>query len=45
MATIAEIDGTRITVEFDQLQRAISPGQFAVLYDNERVIGSAQIIV
>ncbi|NNK14834.1 MAG: tRNA 2-thiouridine(34) synthase MnmA [Desulfofustis sp.] len=44
MATITEIDGSHIAVEFDQLQRAISPGQFAVLYNNNQVIGSAEII-
>ena len=45
MATITEIDQSHIAIEFDQQQRAISPGQFAVLYDNDRVIGSAEIIV
>ena len=44
MATITEVDQTRIAVEFDQPQRAISPGQFAVLYHDNRVIGSAEII-
>ena len=42
-ATVREIDNSSLELEFDQPQRAISPGQFAVLYDNQRVIGSAEI--
>ena len=44
-ATITELDEETIGVEFDQPQRALSPGQFAVLYDNDRVIGAAEISV
>ena len=44
MATITDIDRTLIAVEFDQPQRAISPGQYAVLYHRNQVIGSAEII-
>ena len=44
-ATIVDIDDTQIALEFDQPQRAISPGQYAVLYDSDRVIGSAEISV
>ena len=43
MATIIEIDQTHIAVEFDKPQRAISPGQYAVLYLDDQVIGSAEI--
>jgi tRNA-specific 2-thiouridylase len=43
LATISEIDENHIALEFDQPQRAISPGQFAVLYDHDRVVGSAEI--
>ena len=44
-ATIVDLDDTQIALEFDQPQRAISPGQYAVLYDSNRVIGSAEISV
>ncbi len=35
-------DGT-IRIEFDQPQRAVTPGQFAVLYDGERCLGGGVI--
>ncbi len=43
LATIKESGDTHLLIEFDQPQRAISPGQYAVLYDESRVIGSAEI--
>lgn len=42
-AIVRKIDHVCLELEFDQPQRAISPGQYAVLYDNGRVIGSAEI--
>lgn len=45
LATIKELDDKHMVIEFDQPQRAISPGQYAVLYDESRVIGSGEIII
>jgi tRNA-specific 2-thiouridylase len=36
-------DGTRARVHFDEAQRAVTPGQAAVLYDGERVLGGGWI--
>lgn len=41
--TITEFDRDGITVEFDDAQRAVTPGQFIVLYEHDRVIGSGEI--
>jgi tRNA-specific 2-thiouridylase len=37
------IDGERATVAFDRPQRAVAPGQFAVLYDGDVCLGGAII--
>ncbi len=42
-ATVYPEENGRIRVEFDQPQRAITPGQAVVLYDGDLVIGSATI--
>jgi tRNA-specific 2-thiouridylase len=44
-ASFERLSGERILVEFDQPQRAITPGQAAVLYDDERVMGCGWIEV
>jgi tRNA-specific 2-thiouridylase len=41
-ATVRVLDGS-LDIEFDQPQRAVTPGQAAVLYKGERVIGGATI--
>ncbi|THB78340.1 MAG: tRNA 2-thiouridine(34) synthase MnmA [Desulfobulbaceae bacterium] len=43
-ATVNVIDETRFTLHFDHPQRAIAPGQFVVLYEQDRVIGSGEIL-
>ena len=40
---IEAIDGDSLALRFSEPQRAVAPGQFAVLYDGERVIGSGEI--
>lgn len=42
-ACTASVDGERLTVTFERPQRAAAPGQFVVLYDGERCLGSAEI--
>lgn len=42
-ATIEQLDGGRIHVEFDTPQRAIAKGQSAVFYDGEYVVGGGII--
>ncbi|MDR1940427.1 MAG: tRNA 2-thiouridine(34) synthase MnmA [Clostridiales bacterium] len=42
-AAVAEFDGDRLHLVFDQPQRAIASGQYAVLYDGEYCIGGGVI--
>ena len=42
-ATIAPLDGNRIEAVFDEPQRAVTPGQAAVLYDQDTVLGGGWI--
>ncbi len=36
-------DGRQVQVEFEQPQRAVAPGQYAVFYDGDEVLGGATI--
>lgn len=40
---IAHKDGS-ITIQFDSPQRAVTPGQAAVLYDGNTVLGGGEIV-
>ena len=42
-ATVEPLPGGRIRVVFDEPQRAITPGQAVVLYDDEAVVGGGTI--
>jgi tRNA-specific 2-thiouridylase len=41
--TVALLPDNRFEVRFDQPQTAITPGQAAVLYDGDRVLGGGWI--
>ena len=41
--TVTPLDGERIRVDFDEPQRAITPGQTVVLYDGDVVLGGGTI--
>lgn len=43
-ALITPLEGGRISVVFDEPQRSVTPGQSAVIYDGETVIGGGRII-
>lgn len=42
-ATLTDIDDKALAIDFDEPQRGVCPGQFAVFYAGDRVIGSARI--
>jgi tRNA-specific 2-thiouridylase len=42
-ATVEAVGDSRVRITFDAPQRAITPGQGAVFYDNDRVLGGAWI--
>ncbi|HTL71419.1 MAG TPA: tRNA 2-thiouridine(34) synthase MnmA, partial [Candidatus Eisenbacteria bacterium] len=42
-ARIVSVDGDRVRAEFDAPQKAVTPGQAAVFYDGDRVIGGGWI--
>ena len=42
-ARISKIDDQRWEIQFDSPQRAITPGQFAVIYASDRVFGCGEI--
>lgn len=41
--SVVKTDGSSITVEFEQPQRAVTPGQALVFYSNRRCLGGATI--
>ena len=43
-AVVTQLDDNTIRVDFDQPQRAISPGQAVVLYQGDTVVGGATIV-
>ena len=42
-ATLTPLPGGRVRVDFDQPQRAVTPGQAAVFYDGDTVVGAGTI--
>lgn len=42
-ATVVPLPGGGVRVEFDEPQRAMAPGQFAVAYDGDEVLGGGAI--
>ena len=43
VATVYPIDDDRVSVEFDEPQAAVAPGQALVMYDGEEVVGGGWI--
>lgn len=43
-AGYSRISADSFKLSFDEAQRAIAPGQYAVLYDDDRVVGSGEIV-
>ena len=43
-ATVTPLDGGAVRVDFDEPQRAITPGQAVVLYDGDTVLGGGTIL-
>jgi tRNA-uridine 2-sulfurtransferase len=43
-ATLIQAANGQVTVRFDQPQRAVTPGQAAVFYDNDLVVGGGWIV-
>ena len=43
-ATLIPAANGQVTVRFDQPQRAVTPGQAAVFYDNDLVVGGGWIV-
>ena len=43
-ATLRASGEYRVTAEFDEAQRAITPGQSAVFYDGDEVVGGGWIV-
>jgi tRNA-specific 2-thiouridylase len=42
-ATVLSVDGDSVTLQFDQPQRAVSPGQSAVIFAGDVVLGGGRI--
>ena len=42
-ATVWPLEGSRVRLVFNQAQRAITPGQAVVLYDDDLVLGGGTI--
>ncbi|HEY8449781.1 MAG TPA: aminomethyltransferase beta-barrel domain-containing protein, partial [Bacillota bacterium] len=42
-ATVRPLDGGQVLVEFDEPQRAVTPGQAVVFYDGDLVLGGGTI--
>ena len=43
-ATLVPTEAGRVEVRFDQPQRAVTPGQAAVFYDGDLVLGGGWIV-
>ena len=42
-ATVTPLENSRVRIKFDEPQRAVTPGQSAVLYDGDIVLGGGII--